>query len=594
MNDKIIDPSRPHSPFDIGAIPIAEGDLPPTQPEPEAAKEQPATPPLRGDSSPDEQGRSPSLKSGGPRRRAKYALPLRPWPTVLAGIGLLVGYLLLSQLFVSLFLPRLLADYWSKNSGRSVTIARAEWRPLTMVLTLHNGIVGPRLSDPHDRVDPLLSFRTLRVSLRPTALFRSGQLFKELHLEQPFLHLARDEAGNYNLPWLATTSGDRLLPGELTIGNGRLIYTDQGFSLPSQPGARRGVFQEEAREISGGWQLGPKKGRPTTLEISLQAAGPGGAAIGLQGLLALGSADPVAPTDLQLSLQGLPLIAFAAYLHPLLAQEIDGGVLTMRAHFLRDSARELKIDQWLEIGELRLGQQPASPRATGSWQLLQALLTDRNGNLKLHLPLKIESNHQNSPYLRELAAALDQMRQQAASNPQTLLAANHPHLVKQIDFTPGSAELSREAGRGLDLLAAALGDYPLLRVEITGWAGFACDQEALRLREQKLITEQRRQAVTTLAREMAAGGEITVTAQQLAGLRPENVTIGERELLELAAARQQVVRRRLAVALGVENGSAPSPPPSAANRLLTPPPSLRRDPTADDTPCATVKLQFQP
>jgi|GEM_PF-4171012 len=595
MNDKTTDSTQPRSPLDIGAIPIAGGSSPPPPLEPEAPKEQAATQASPRGSSPDGRRNTPNLKSGGPKRRAKYALPLRPWPTVLTVIALAVGYLLLSQFFVSLFLPRFLTDYWSKSSGRPVTIARAEWRPLTMVLILHNGIVGPRLSDPHDRVDPLLSFRALRAALRPTALLTSGQLLKEMHLEQPFLHLRRDEEGAYNLPWpAAIVSAHRWLPRELTIGNGRLTYTDQGFSLPAQPGERGQIFQDELREISGDWQLSPEKGRPTALELSLRATGPGGAAVGLQGQLALDPEDQVSATDLQLSLQGLPLSALAAYLHPLLTQEIDSGVLTMRAHFQRDPSSELEIDQWLEIRGLRLGQQPASRRAKGSWPLLQALLTDQNGNLKLRLPLKFENRHQNSPYLRELAAALEQMREQAATNPQSLLAANHPHLVERIDFAPGSAELSREAGRDLDLLAAALGDYPLLRVEIAGWAGFACDQEALRLREQKLVTEQRRQAVTTLAREMAAGSEITVTAQQLAGLRPENVMIDERVLLELAAARQQVVRRRLAVALGMENGSASSPPDPAANRLLIPPPSLRQDPVVDAPPCATVKLQLQP
>lgn len=588
MNDKKADSTPRRYPFDVGAIPITGVA---SAPPPEAAAADFESTPVP--KAPREEAAYPPPKSTGRKGRAKYSWALRPWPSILAMIGLLLSYLLLSQLFVALFLPRLLADRWGKSLERSVTIARAEWQPLALVLTLHNGIVGPRLADPHDRIDPLLSFRSLRADLRPTALFHSGPLLKELHLEQPFLHLLRDQDGSYNLPWPGPAAGrSGWWPREVKISNGRLLYTDRSNSFPTQPEGNRREFRGEVREINGGWRLDPANDPGGLLALDLRATGPEAAAIGLQGRLALGSSTTAG--DLELTVQGLPLTALAHYLHPLLAQEIDGGRLTIQARFHPGPGPELHIDQRVELEELRLGSKLEHHREERSPQLLQALLSGRDHIVRLDLPLKIQTQRRDSPYLRELAAALDSRLEQAALTPLSLLAAKYADLVKRIDFPAGGAELSREAGRNLDLLAAALGDRPLLRLEIGGVAVFACDREVLQLRREKMMAEQRRQAVATLAREMAAGGEITVTAEQIGSLRPENVVTGEPELLELAAARQQVVRRRLAMALGIENGDSANLPATAPSRLFTSPPAVQQHQVQTGSGCGTATLKFKP
>jgi hypothetical protein len=562
----------------IGAIPIADQ---PTAPEEPATAEPAPAPPAAAPAMPrqtshDQQPLHQPDDDLPPRRRPPRPLYYRLfWPVVAAGI-LLFLYLLGSQLVFPLAGPRLMAQYLEKKLDRPVTIARAEWRPLAGKLVLQNGIIGPRRSDPYDRVDPILSFRTLVADGGFFHLLRRGSLVRSLTIEQGYAHLVRTAEQNYNFPPPdRPLLSSRLLPGRVEIRHSRLEFSDQGHDP---------LFKVGLTAISGVLHRQPGSGGGE-IKVDLSARGPGESTIRLQASL-----RPLAERNdagLELELGRLPLPVLAPYLNGRLGAAIRQGYLDGQVRLTRDG-RMVQIDQQFTLTALDLG--PAEEGAEGLL-LLQALLADREERLRLELPLTINLNRRDHPYLAAVAAFIAELREEAAGAPWALLDREMPDLALagQISFAAGSAELSRDGGRSLDQLAAALGRRPLLALRLQGISDPACDQDALLAAREKQIREERRRAVTALARELAAGREADrpgaapapAEPPPSALLRPTAVSVGREELLALAGRRQEVVRQRLAMALGEEE----------AQRLL-PATAIIATPAGPAAPCrAAVRME---
>ena len=150
------------------------------------------------------------------------------------GLMLVLALLLAigSPLLIPYLATTLLAEKMAFALNRPVTIARAEFDPLTTTLTLRHLIVGPKLSQPDDPVDPLLSAGKISIAFAPKRLL-SKELACDLNADHFFLHLVRDKDGGYNLG----QAMDELLPGlpvlplqftvnTITAGNSRLVFDD--------------------------------------------------------------------------------------------------------------------------------------------------------------------------------------------------------------------------------------------------------------------------------------------------------------------------------------------------------------------------------
>ena len=149
----------------------------------------------------------------------------------LLGLTLLLG--LGSFFLVPSLATTLLAGQLSSVLNRPVTIPRAEFNPLTCTLTLHNLIVGPKLSKPNDPVDPLFSVGRMSIDCEPKRLL-DGEVACSLKANHCFLHLVRQKDGGYNL---GQTMAD-LLPGmpvlplriscnTISLSNSRLVFDDE-------------------------------------------------------------------------------------------------------------------------------------------------------------------------------------------------------------------------------------------------------------------------------------------------------------------------------------------------------------------------------
>ena len=204
-------------------------------------------------------GKATNSFSPGPHmpRRSK---PFSLWAWFRRIVSLLLGLALLLGLGSFLLIPylttTLLPKQLAATMNRSVTIARAEFNPLTCTLTLHHLIVGPKLSTPDDPVDPLLSAGRISINISPERLL-NGELACNLGTEHFFLHLVRQKDGGYNLGQTL----DELLPSlpilplrfswnTISASNSRLVFDDaqtgkthlaEEISLAIPPGQTRSL-----------------------------------------------------------------------------------------------------------------------------------------------------------------------------------------------------------------------------------------------------------------------------------------------------------------------------------------------------------------
>lgn len=205
---------------DQGPKPKKEPPRPQAGPRPEPLPELPPELP-REESSPDDE---PSGRR--PKRNVSRLLMLPA--------GLALCYLFSAWVLFPLVAPTLLADFLGRRLDRPVTIAKANWQPFSLTLTLHNGIIGPKLSDPDDRIDPVLSFRTLAVDLAASSLFRQALITDEMRLDQLFVHLVRREDTSFNILALGRDllgerpdRARRFAINNIKISNSRLDFDDR-------------------------------------------------------------------------------------------------------------------------------------------------------------------------------------------------------------------------------------------------------------------------------------------------------------------------------------------------------------------------------
>jgi len=170
-------------------------------------------------------------------------LPRRPKPSFLwIGCKRIVGLLLWLTLILGLGSPllvpylatTLLPKHLASTLNRPVTIARAEFNPLTCTLTLRHLMIGPKLSRPDDPVDPLLSADRISLALAAPKRLLHGEIVCNLGAGHFFLHLVRQKDGAYNLGQVL----DDLLPGlpllplrfswnTIALDNSRLAFDDE-------------------------------------------------------------------------------------------------------------------------------------------------------------------------------------------------------------------------------------------------------------------------------------------------------------------------------------------------------------------------------
>ncbi|MCD6388361.1 MAG: DUF748 domain-containing protein [Desulfobulbaceae bacterium] len=140
---------------------------------------------------PKENNAERRILNNGSSSRWKWLLPL--------SFLLFLFYLAAGYLVVPLLCRATLSNKLGVYLNRPVTVGGASFNPLTLNLTLRNSIIGPRLSDPDDPVDPVLSFSELEANIDISSLFKRKLVCSHFTINQLFFHLVRNRDDTYNL-----------------------------------------------------------------------------------------------------------------------------------------------------------------------------------------------------------------------------------------------------------------------------------------------------------------------------------------------------------------------------------------------------------
>lgn len=329
--------TTPPDPF--GAISIARPDAPSRSGRKPPKTPRPPQPP------------SFSRQALPPKRKRPFSFSLLfTLAGIVSGIYLACGYLLVPYLITNVLSARL-----SRALERPVTIGRAQFNPLTLRLTLINGIVGPRLSDAEDKVDPILSFSTLSLDLEASSLPRWAFICRELTIDRPFLHLVHDQANRYNLgtllpaaqptgsrlpAWLGVLAGQGYAINNIAITDGEVIYDDLPtakshhleevtLTLPVIANIRTATGEQRHQ---GGPRLTPSF-----------AARINGTPIEMGGQAQMASGETAMAASLTLKMNDISLAAYKDYLPVALAIDSLSGQADLDLDLLYDATRTEKL-----------------------------------------------------------------------------------------------------------------------------------------------------------------------------------------------------------------------------------------------------------
>ena len=324
-----------------------------------------------------------------------------------------------------------------------------------------------------------------------------------------------------------------------------------------------------------------------------------------------GQVDPLGSdlfSDLTLKGQGIDLGPLGPYSARYLGYALDRARLDVDMHYHLEN-RAVEGANVLTANPFLLGAKTDSPDATHlPVRLGLALLRDRQGVIKLDVPVQGSLDDPHFRLGRVILRALVNVFAKLVTSPFTLLArafAGHDVDLSVIDFRPGSAALDAEAKSRLDALDKALTDRPGLTLQIAGLSDASIDTDDLkRARLETLVREAKWRSLGRRDRESTQPADVVVAPEERAKYvksawkafregrpaeegqpKPQTpddmeawilarIAIGPADLATLAAGRADAVRGYLTAAgveaarLFVKAGDAATAAPGAARVAL--------------------------
>jgi len=180
-------------------------------------------------------------KKGGRRPPSRK----RAWPIKLAAALALLGLLFFAcgYLLVPHLTENALTDKLAKRLQRKVTLAKVEFDPFTLTLTVRNLLIGPQLSGENDRVDPLLSVAAATIDFEFSSLFSGKTVARAFTAEQFFLHLVRQKDGRYNfIQIINDLLAERSTPLRYSVNN--ISFTESRIIFDDEPTGKTHTIEE--------------------------------------------------------------------------------------------------------------------------------------------------------------------------------------------------------------------------------------------------------------------------------------------------------------------------------------------------------------
>ena len=388
------------------------------------------------------------------------------------------------------------------------------------------GAASDTASNPASDADELLSWRSLRAKpLRVSVAPRGKPRVEigELALSDFYARLLVTEQGRFNLSDLqtdaasapgatasaaasATTAASaaaatpRDLPIDLVIAStrlegGRVDFTDH-FVKPNYSAALTDLAGTIGRLASGTRDM-------ATVDLRGRIAGTG--LLDIRGAVNP-TADPLA-LDITARASDIELAPLSPYSGKYAGFAIERGKLSVDTAYRVDASGQLQARNQIVLNQLTLGSAVASPDATKlPVRLALALLTDRNGNIDIDLPVSGSINDPQFSVFSIVLKIIGNLLVKALTSPFALLTGGGPDELSQLDCLPGTTQMAPSAAPNLARVAKALAERPALRLTLTGPADGAAERSAL----QRAVLQERLQG--ELRREQARDGLAAVPA----------------------------------------------------------------------------------
>lgn len=294
--------------------------------------------------------------------------------------------------------------------------------------------------------------------------------------------------------------------------------------------------------------------------------------------------------DLSVDFKDVDLNPMTPYSGKYAGYTIEKGKLTLNLHYLIAN-RQLKADNKVIIDQFNFGDSVSSPDATGlPVKLAISLLKDRNGTIKLDVPLSGSLDDPQFSVWGTIIQVLTNLIAKAATAPFALIGAalggGGGEEMNQIEFPYGRAALDDAMQEKVKKISEALTDRPSLSLDISGYAEKEKDIDGLKgyrferqLKAQKLNDEGKKDADRASLDEVKIEQEeylkyLTMAYKKADFPKPRNmvglvkdlpqeemetlmfthIEINEEDLQELAKQRAKAVREFLLKAGHIESG----------------------------------------
>lgn len=186
--------------------------------------------------------------------------------------------------------------------------------------------------------------------------------------------------------------------------------------------------------------------------------------------------------DIRISFKDIELAPATPYTGTYLGYAVEKGKLNLDLEY-KIAEKALRAQNQVLIDQFTFGRAVKSERAVNlPVKLAVALLKDRDGKIKLNIPVAGRTDDPEFSVWSVVLKILKNLLIKAATSPLSLLQAvmGDGEDITAVSFAFGSAEVPVEERQKLDQLAAMLKDRPALRLEIAGLVDSEQDPEGYR------------------------------------------------------------------------------------------------------------------
>jgi len=295
-----------------------------------------------------------------------------------------------------------------------------------------------------------------------------------------------------------------------------------------------------------------------------------------------GTVNPLAKdlfADIKIRFKDIEMIPVTPYTSKYLGYPITKGKLNFNVSYLVDQ-RKLSAENKIFFDQLTFGDRVESPEAIKApVPLAVSLLTDRNGQINLDIPLSGSLDDPKFKIWPIVWQVLKNIITKAVTAPFSLLSSltGGGEEMSFVEFNFGGADIPEAGLKKIGALSKALHDRPQLKLEIEGYVDAVQDQEALKKAKfNRFLKTQKRKEMIDRGENPAPLEEITIgqaeyekyltlaykaakfskprTALGIAKSLPpkemekllyDNTTVTDADLEQLASRRAQAVREQL-------------------------------------------------